>query len=428
MHKSLEAVCTALDNLSTAVINSWPGEQTFNEAWGWNCPTLTRHDVALLPKGLAERIREAAIDELDSELLKTISDLPRRLQHLQSTTVPQLFGGNCPQASSAFIGTINGLERTLAPILAWQAMSDNKMMPANLAKRIRILNAEIAQLTPDKEALEGKITLIKDATEAAENLPADLLALKEARDKISGLTESTTILSNKVIEKEAEAKKSLGNISNFQSQADELVKKCEVAYRITTSISLAGAFDKRAKQLEKSMWIWVFGLMAALVIGALLGASRIAELSGTLSEPEPKWGVLWMHIILSVLSIGGPLWFAWLATKQIGQRFRLTEDYAFKASVAQAYEGYRKAATQLDPIFEARLFSSALNRFDEAPLRLVEDISHGSPWHELVNSDAFRKAMDMFPDLKNKFIAEAKRLNEAANGKAKSSPPTGDST
>lgn len=67
------------------------------------------------------------------------------------------------------------------------------------------------------------------------------------------------------------------------------------------------------------------------------------------------------------------MWFAWLATKQIGQRFHLAEDYAFKASVAKAYEGYRKEAARIDPEFEARLFGSALTRLDEAPLRACGD-------------------------------------------------------
>ena len=98
------------------------------------------------------------------------------------------------------------------------------------------------------------------------------------------------------------------------------------------------------------------------------------------------------------------MWFAWMATKQIGQRFRLAEDYAFKASVAKAYEGYRKEAARIDEAFEARLFSSALTRLEEAPLRLMEQTTHGSPWHELVTSDVFRKAMDQIPELKDQFI------------------------
>jgi hypothetical protein len=157
------------------------------------------------------------------------------------------------------------------------------------------------------------------------------------------------------------------------------------------------------------MWVWVVGLLTALSIGSWLGVGRVELLSNAISTPEPHWGVILMHVVLSILSIGAPVWFAWMATKQIGQRFRLAEDYAFKASVAKAYEGYRKEAARIDPAFEARLFSSALTRLEEAPLRLVEETSHGSPWHELFASPQFQRALSTLPDLKDKFIEVAKQ-------------------
>ena len=163
-------------------------------------------------------------------------------------------------------------------------------------------------------------------------------------------------------------------------EAAKLVKQCEAAYHITTTKGLAGAFDQRAAKLSWSMWTWVGGLIVALGLGSMIGAHRLEVLSVALQMPEPNWGGVAIQAALSFLSVGAPLWFAWLATKQIGQRFRLAEDYAFKASVAKAYEGYRKEAARIDPEFEARLFGSALTRLDEAPLRLVETGSHGMSW------------------------------------------------
>jgi hypothetical protein len=55
-------------------------------------------------------------------------------------------------------------------------------------------------------------------------------------------------------------------------------------------------------------------------------------------------------VVLSLLSIGAPIWLAWQATKQIGQRFRLSEDYAFKASISRAYEGFRREAARIDTV------------------------------------------------------------------------------
>lgn len=70
--------------------------------------------------------------------------------------------------------------------------------------------------------------------------------------------------------------------------------------------------------------------------------------------------------------------------KQIGQRFRLAEDYAFKATVAKAYEGYRKeAARHNDPELEKKLFTLALTRLEEPPLRLIEKATPGTPLQDI---------------------------------------------
>jgi hypothetical protein len=115
-----------------------------------------------------------------------------------------------------------------------------------------------------------------------------------------------------------------------------------------------------------------------------------------------------MEFIISILSVGAPIWFAWIATKQIGQRFKLSEDYGFKSSVAKAYEGYKKEASRIDEKLEHRLFSSALTRLEEAPLRLMDGKTHGSPWHEIFESDNFKSAMNNIPEFRDKVYELAK--------------------
>ena len=154
---------------------------------------------------------------------------------------------------------------------------------------------------------------------------------------------------------------------------------------------MAAAFDERAGDLKKSMRLWVGGLLLALCVGAWIGHERIQILTTSLTAPNLNWGIIWIQIILSLTSVLAPLWFAWLATKQISQRFKLAEDYAFKASVAKAYEGYKKEAAKIDEEFEARLFNVALTRLEEAPLRLVDSVNHGSPTHEIVEKTGLNK-------------------------------------
>jgi hypothetical protein len=125
-----------------------------------------------------------------------------------------------------------------------------------------------------------------------------------------------------------------------------------------------------------------------------------------------------LNLLLSLLSVGAPVWFGWLATKQIGQRFRLAEDYAFKASVSRAYEGFRREAARVDKDMEARLLSSALGRLDEIPLRLVETEAHGSPWHELASSPIVKNAMSLVPEFADQVreLASKALKTVSANG------------
>ena len=172
------------------------------------------------------------------------------------------------------------------------------------------------------------------------------------------------------------------------------------------------------------MWVWVAGLVLSLVVGGIFGSIQLGKLGDTLASGDSSQVALGFHLVLSLISIGAPVWFAWLSTKQIGQRFRISEDYAFKASISKAYEGYRREAARIDADLEAQLLSSALARLDEQPLRLVETASYGSPWHELVSSDLVRDAVKSVPDFASsvaKLAREAlegvrpKKIPEAAN-------------
>jgi uncharacterized protein YoxC len=349
LNETLDNVCKSLDELALLILKAYTDDRTLKEIWGWNNPAITRHDLSAMSSSLANRIRKANLDTLDDELEAMLNDIPRRLKSLHTDTIPHIFNGNAIQAVPAYIQTINWLSTALDPLLGWESLQDSKAMPAALARRLRAIQAELENIVHNKELLKEQIRLIQDATEAAESLPTDLQSLKEARKAINKLSTDSAKLYGKIDEKYGNATSSVKQIIEKEDEAKNLVEKCEDAYRITTTKGLAAAFDHRAHRLSESMWLWVLGLLCALVVGAYLGSDRIALLTNAVSEKEPHWSVIWMHLTLSLLSIGAPLWFAWLATKQIGQRFRLAEDYGYKASVAKAYEGYRKEAVISPP-------------------------------------------------------------------------------
>ncbi len=403
MNRTIEEICKALDALQIVVLNAWADDRILNEVYGWHHPSLTRHDLANLPRNLSIRLKSLSPETIEADLETRIVDIPRKLHSLHSI-IPHMYNGNGAQAIPAYISTIKAVTVLLDPLFSWEVLADNKAMPPQLIKKLRGIQAEIENIIPEKEVLYSQIKLINDATSTAESLPADLQSLTEARKKIDDIQIKSSELFNLIDGHSKNSTEMYNQLDERKKEADKLVDKCEEAYRITTTHGLASAFEQRAARLSTTMWVWVGGLLSTLIMGALLGSYRIELLSNELSRSNPHWGIIVIHIIISALSIGAPIWFAWLATKQIGQRFRLSEDYAFKASVAKAYEGYRKEAVRIDQSFESRLFGSALTRLEEAPLRLIEQDAHGSPWHELFGSNKLKEALKTTPGLKDKIL------------------------
>lgn len=391
MNHSLVLLCDALDELAQAVLNSSGEERVLQTVYGWSHPAITKHDLANIPKNLSISIRKYATEDIAEDLADVISLIPERLKLMHSDTVSYMFNGNGGQAIPIYLSTLQWVEKVVQPLFSWEVLQDTKALPASLTRRLRSIQTDLDNLIPNKDKLSDQITLINDATEAAESLPTDLQSLKEARHKVSELEKESSFDRKKVNEHKSSIEAQLKAINELHTQAQQLVEKCEEAYRITTTKGLAAAFDQRAKDLKNSMRFWVGGLLFALTVGAWIGHERIQILTTSLTAPNLSWGVIWIQIILSMTSVVAPLWFAWLATKQIGQRFKLAEDYDFKASVAKAYEGYKKEAAKIDADFEARLFNVALTRLEEAPLRLVDSVNHGSPTHEVIEKTGLNK-------------------------------------
>lgn len=407
MHTAFVDLCDSLDALSAAVLNASTSDNTLREMHGWNHPSLTRQDLSSMVSNLSARIKDIAPNIANEKLINQLKTVPTKLQILHSETVPHIFDGNGVQAIPAFMSEITWVTQLVEPIFSWSEINNTALLPPSLAKRLQSYNAILDQLNPDKNVLASQIESIKDAFNAAESLPTDMQSLNQARTNIDEIGRSSNIIYEEIHNALRKSKEIIEKTEACAKVADEhlleiskIVEQCGEAYRITTTKGLAGAFDQRANRLAYSMWIWVFGLLVALSVGALIGKERLVTLSVVLSQSQLNWGAIAIHLFLSVLSIGGPLWFAWLATKQIGQRFRLSEDYGFKASVAKAYEGYRREAARIDPTFESRLFSSALSRLEEPPLRLVENTNHGSPWHEFLSSETVRIAIETIPEFK----------------------------
>ncbi len=318
---------------------------------------------------------------------------------------------NAAQSVPAYLITLDGLKSEL-----------NKIYPKNhsadlqkAARQIRALEARLKEVEPKMTSLASMVERIENAFNTAEQLPADMDLLNESREKIKDIIDRSSGDAARILAIKEDSSGKITELELMRENAKDILQKCETAYAASTSVGLAAAFSERSNTLNNSMWFWIIGLIIALSTAAGFGSYNIHSLLEATGQAQPSTSVIVTRLFLSALSICGPIWFAWLATKQIGQRFRLSEDYAFKASISRAYEGFRSEASRIDKNLEAKLLASALSRLDEQPLRLVETETHGSPYLELISSDALKEALKVVPGFSDRIKSIAEQAITAAN-------------
>jgi len=417
MHPILQAISTELDQIATSINSQVPNDEPFNVAHGnWSFPGMTRNELSEYSSAIATKIRERGLDEI-GESETRLQDYVRRLTFLRTNMIQNIWG-NSAVAVPSYILTLEALLRAVEPAL--KADIDSARSIARVTARVRAMEARLNDLEPRSAGLANMVERIERAHDAADQLPTELQSLAESRKQVLEIltgSQKNQLSIQAILDRAVLQDKSL---SSSASEASAIVSRCEAAYTAATSQGLAAAFAERSHKLDLSMWAWVVGLISALALGAVFGSRQLHDMAELMKNPGVATGTVLLNLVLSLLSVAAPIWFGWLATKQIGQRFRLSEDYAFKASVARAYEGYRREAARIDKDMEAQLLSSALARLDEQPLRLVESASHGSPWHELASSDLVRDAARTVPGFAKQVIELAK---EAVTRKPKVNVP-----
>jgi hypothetical protein len=429
MHSTLETIKAELTQVAALLKTAVPNNEPFSIAHGnWSFPGVTRDELVRAAVQLLDLI-SASGGENTAPNDATLLDYVRRLSFLRTHTIPQIWS-NAAGAVPAYQITISGLKDALSeafatdPALTAEDAADSAKKLKEIQSTLRSLEARLKTLDPRSSSLDEKILVIERAHDAANQLPTDLATLAESRADIQNLLIDSKKDRVEIDRLNATIAKIHLTIVKSGDEAEAILGRCDEAYRASTSEGLASAFSARSKQLNTSMWIWVCGLLAALLLGASYGSSQLQELIKVIKSPGQQLqdSEIYIKVLLALLSVAAPVWFAWISTKQIGQRFRLAEDYGYKASISKAYEGYRREAALLEPEFQARLFSSALNRLDELPLRLVENESHGSPWHELASSSVVREALSSVPEFAEKVRTLAETLVKRRPGNKVAAP------
>lgn len=425
MSDVLNNLISSLEKLQNVFESDEVESTDFLSQYGWEHSALDKHDIAAYIDNFTARLGSVEPSQLDEKILKRFETYIEQIDVLRQNCEEHFIDSESyirvivPNVVITLNVMFAYIEET---VLGWEFINDKKMLPKSLTNRLKSASLRINNIESSSENIEAKIKVINDAHEAAESLPTDLKELRDTHQEIKSILEKAKKESEALSSIVASAQAKLDEITYLEATSkdnkeltDVYVQQCDEALQITTTQGLAAGFDQKAKQLNKSIWTWIAGLLVALCAGAWLGYLRVEDLTSALAN-DLTTGQAVLHTVMSIFSIGGPLWLAWISTQQIMQRFKLAEDYAYKATVAKSYTGFSKHAGKFDDRTAERLFNSTLDRLDEMPLRLVEGKDYNSPWHEFIDSEAFKKAMTMVPELAN----SASRF--AKNTKLKSKP------
>jgi len=155
------------------------------------------------------------------------------------------------------------------------------------------------------------------------------------------------------------------------------------AHNLSTTAGLAGAFNEKAIKAgnRENLWSWV--LVFSLVAAGSIGWFRYDDLL-VLIGTNADFSTLIAKLLVAVLSVGAPVWLAWMATRMISKNQSIAVDYDYKASLAKAYIGFKQEAHGLDPVLEQRLFAAAITQLDANPVRFLDRAHPGSPLQDLL--------------------------------------------
>ncbi len=418
VEESVVKIVQALDDLIDQCNSQFENGATLRTRHGQHYPDLGADFLVSKANKLKKYLHSREFESTDEfeELCQSIS---QNFSNWASVDRPRLTNStNVLYPIFTFESYLTEAYDQLALFEIKDRSEDLQLEQIQLRKRLENVDDRLKELEEQTENLEETVANINSAKKTADHLPETLKSLKEALGVAQvGKTETEKLL----VEIDAahkRAREADAFIGNKKSEIDTVLQKSEQALATATSTGLAASFNKHYDKLgTESIW-WVVVLAVSLGLAALFGFLRLEDIFVLLTKSNTPMSVIILNLLLSSVIIGAPIWLAWVATKRVGYLFRLREDYGFKASISTAYEGFRREAANQSDDMEQRVLESTLKRFDEAPLRLVDERVYGSPVHEVLKSKEFLEALKTIPDF-GKHIATQAREALAQRNRSK---------
>ncbi|MFA6290659.1 MAG: hypothetical protein WC637_02695 [Victivallales bacterium] len=265
--------------------------------------------------------------------------------------------------------------------------------------------AECNKILNDMKAAKEK-TLLR--LEAVNKTEATIVAVCETATAQAG--DIASFLAD-AREKETALKKVLDHINNSDSisvkhelRVEELTKQLEdLMERVVsllpgaTSVGLASSFNKQIVRFTKSQKLWFRTFITCIILLFVLAIPSFLATFGVSSilgmsfghASDPKWEDIMRGLLLRLPIIIPLVWLAIYAGRNYMLSLRLEEEYAYKAAVSTAFEGYKRELANIpaddsgNPAPLNKLCGNILAAIAERPGRIYEGKQHDiTPFNE----------------------------------------------
>ncbi len=403
--KNTLAQLNELNRRWTALRKQRPTEDSFAQ---WGYPDITIEDIDEALESLLESVEIAskktkAANEsteklLDSSYSKLVAALLPQLDAANSNGMQWLvtntqFLVNLASVISQLIPVLNSrvdVRKALLKI-ASSTVNENLLTVEKVAPIANEVVAYHDKISGEKDAIESALSISETAKDQCENIEGKATEnlknieqlLAEAQKDSESINEQKISL-NSAIES---AQKILSELEELKLLSDqEIGLKTENLKAANESIAkalqdvnrqgLAGAFRNRTLMLniEKFVWVFFFALSLGWLIFVASGTVSV-DAQGNVVPFDP------MNLLKAIPFAAPGIWLGWFSAKQISMLGRIHQDYAFKASTAVAFEGYKKEVVSIgDDQLVAKLLETAIQNFGDNPVRLYPNSDeHGHP-------------------------------------------------
>lgn len=265
----------------------------------------------------------------------------------------------------------------------FQQIKDYQQASGQLAQKIAEQEEGVAT---SKKAIDDLLSTSKITSESIDSANEKAI---EGSEKITELTSEFGALKTELETSKQEQQKLFAEFEQYKKRVTEILDGANQA-------GMAGSFIDRKKKLSYAITFWAIVFICSVVYLAASGSDALAS---TKTDKD-----LLLTLLYRLPMVAPLVWLAWFAAKQYGYASRLSEDYAYKAASAMAFEGYKREST--DDGMKLKLLETAITNFGDNPIRIYDGKKHHvSPAQELIDKLLRdNKAVDLLKAAIEKYV------------------------